>query len=60
MKFTLETTLQEYIKYHQKRTVKARIVCAINPAEFALIWTKNYYEERCGLLEEKIKELENK
>jgi hypothetical protein len=51
MNFSLNTSLKEYLEYHWERTVNARKVITMSEAEFIIIWTKNYYQERCELLE---------
>lgn len=58
MNFSLKTTLNEYLKYHWKRTENARKTLGFGELDISfwqLIWTKNYYQERCELLEKKVK-----
>ena len=54
MNFSLNITLKEYLEYHWERTIKARRVVGMSKAEFEIIWTKNYYQERYELLESHI------
>lgn len=54
MKFTLKTTLDEYLEHHWARTKNARKILGFGELDISfwkLIWTKNYYVERCELLE---------
>jgi len=55
MTLTLETTLEEYMKYHWNRTKEARGKLQMLEIEFRFIWMRNYYQERCELLEGVIK-----
>lgn len=56
----LETSLTDYLLYHWRRNEKNVKFLNMTDAEFELIWTKNYYKEKCETLERKLSEIKNK
>jgi len=46
--------INDYLKYHWKRTEEARRKVAINAIEWRMIWTKNYWVEYAAELEEEL------
>ena len=54
----LETTIRDYMMYHWNRTEDARKKLRMTDIEWKILWTKNYYEEKCEALEKKLMENE--
>ena len=50
----LITSLSDYLKHHWERTAKARKKVQLSEMEWHLIWSKNYWQERCEALEKEL------
>ena len=50
----LEISLDSYLIHHWKRTKKSAEFLNMTGAEWELIWTKNYYREKCKALEKEL------
>lgn len=57
LEFTLNTTLNEYLDHHFERTKEVAELIGMTLVEWKLVWTKNFYQERCSLLEKKLRML---
>jgi hypothetical protein len=50
----------DYLRYHWSRTEDARIKLRLGEMEWHMIWSKNYYCEKCEALEKKLYEIQAK
>jgi hypothetical protein len=50
----LEISLDSYLIHHWKRTALVRHSVGITDVEWKLLWTKNYYREKCEALEKEL------